>query len=181
MTQEFAIPARNHGTGIAQECLDGVASRRRLPFIAANMSGVQDNLCDFLLGGAGSVSVESPQHSSQACPLLESQPRIRWDRAAMQGGKEPEYGFDPVKTIETEGNDGGCERVAIEGAIEYLEMLSIAEISADIRLHALNQKADTPSCDWYGAKIVVQARWGLGQHNDACIVLRKPKNGCIRW
>ena len=85
MTQEFSISARDQGTGTAQERFDGMAGRGCLPFVAVETVGVQDDLRDLLLRGAGPVPVESPQHPLLPYPLLPGQARVWGDGAAMQG------------------------------------------------------------------------------------------------
>ena len=111
MTQEFSITARNHCTGVTQECLDGMTGGRCLPFVPVKPAGVQENPRDLLLRRAGPMAIEGPQHPSEARALLACQARIRRDRATMQGRKEALNGLDPVETGEAERDDGARDRV----------------------------------------------------------------------
>lgn len=176
MTQEFSIAARDHGTGIAQERLDGVAGRGCLPFVAVEGGDLQDDLRDFLLRGTGPVAVEGPQHPPQPCALLAGQARIGRNRATMQGGEESANRFDPVEALGIKRNDGDREGAAVDGAIEDLEMLSIAESEAEIRIRAVHPKVDAPGRGSCRASIAPQARRGIDQHNDTCVFLRKPED-----
>lgn len=180
MTQKSSITARDHGPGIAQERLYGMASRRRLPFIAIERPDLEHNLRDFLLRGAGSVSIEGPQHPSKACPLLAGQAGIRWDGAVVQGREQTTNGFDPVEAIEVEWDDGDRERVAVEGAVENLEMLAVVKIETKIRICTVRPKLDVPGPDRCDAQAFAQTRGGIGQNNDAGIKLRQPEDGGIR-
>ena len=60
MTKEFPITAGDHGTGVAQECLDGMTGRGRLPFVPVKPAGVQKNPRDLLLRDAGPMAIEGP-------------------------------------------------------------------------------------------------------------------------
>ena len=60
MTQEFSITARNHCTGVTQECLDGMTGGRCLPFVPVKPAGVQENPRDLLLRDAGPMAIEGP-------------------------------------------------------------------------------------------------------------------------
>lgn len=180
MTQEFSVSASGHGPGIAQERLYGVAGRGRLPFIAIERPDLEHDLRDLLLGSTSPVSVEGPQHPSQACPLLAGQARIRWDDAVVQGREEAPNGFDPVEALEAERNDGDRERVAVDGAVENLEILPVAEIETKIRIRALHPKPDVPGRDRYDAQAFAQTRRGIGQNDDAGIMLRQPEDRSLR-
>lgn len=180
MTQEFSVSASDHGPGIAQECLYGMAGRGRLPFIAIERSDLEHNLRDFLLRGASPVSVEGPQHPSQACPLLAGQACIWWDGAVVQCREEAPNGFDPVEAIEVERNDGDRERIAVDGAVENLEILPVAEIETKIRICTLQPKLGVPGCDRCDAQVFAQARRGIGQNDDAGIMLRQPEDRSLR-
>ena len=134
MTQEFSITARNHCTGVTQECLDGMTGGRCLPFVPVKPAGVQENPRDLLLRRAGPMAIEGPQHPSEARALLACQARIRRDRATMQGRKEALNGLDPVETGEAERDDGDRDRVPLDGTVENLELLPVAERKVKLRM-----------------------------------------------
>ncbi len=120
-----------------------------LPFVTVETAGVQDDLRDFLLRGAGPVSVEGPQHPPQPRALLPSQARIRWNGATMQGREEPANSLDPVEAVETKWNDCNCDRFAADSTVEDLERLPVAEVEAEIRIGPFHRKVETP--DRHGA------------------------------
>ncbi len=145
MTQEFSIAARDHGTGIAQERFDGMAGRGCLPFLAVERLDAQESLSDFLLGRAGPVPIESPQHPSQPCPLLPGQARIGRDGTAVQGREEATNGFDPVEAVETERNHGDSDCFAANGTVKDLELLPIAERETEISVSAVHRRVGAPN------------------------------------
>ncbi|SIQ86816.1 hypothetical protein SAMN05421641_11630 [Paracoccus thiocyanatus] len=146
-----------------------------LPFVPVETAGVQEDTRDLLLRGAGPMAIESPQHPSESLPLLACQARIRGNRASMQGGKEALNGFDPVETGETERDDGDRDRIALEGAVENLQMLPVAERESELHTGVLDREVEAP-----GRRSVINAvaetRRGLGQHHDTCVLGRKPEN-----
>lgn len=62
MTKQFAIAARDHGAGIADQRLNCVAGGSRLPFVAVERVGAENDLRDLLARGPGAMAVEGLQH-----------------------------------------------------------------------------------------------------------------------
>ena len=179
MTQQFSIAARNHGPGIAQERFDGMAGRGCLPFIAVEMTDVQEGLSDFLLCSAGPVSVEGLQHTSETSALLPGQAGIRRDGTAMQSREESANRLDTVETIEIERDHCDGNFTAIEGAIQDLEMLPVAERETAISVGVARGAVESP--DRQGAAGAAdETRRGLGQHHNARVFLRQPEYGGVR-
>ena len=129
MTKQLAIAARDHDAGIADQRLHGMARGRRLPFAAVERAEPENDLRDFLAGGAGAIAVEGLQHPSQPRPLLAGQACVRRDRAAMQGGEKTMDRFEPIQPVHAERNDrgGGCDAI-----MDELKMLTVAEVDQHI-------------------------------------------------
>ena len=128
MTKEFAVAARDHGPGIAQERFDAMPIRTSLPLVAGKTTDIEENLSDFLLGRASSSSVEGPEHSAMAVTLLTRQARVGWNSAAMQGREETLNGFNPVEALDSERDDGDPGRRVRGGVIDDLDMLAVSEV-----------------------------------------------------
>ncbi len=181
MTQEFSITARNHGTGIAQERLDGVAGRGCLPFVTVESAGVQDDLSDFLLRRTSPESVEGSQHSSQPCALQTGQARVRWNRAAMQSREESANGLDPVEAVEIQRHDSDGDRALFNGAVKDLEILPVTESEAVFCTGiAYRRMKATPGCDRAVLNAVTKIHRGFGQNDNARVFLWKPEDRGIR-
>lgn len=84
MAQQFSISASDHGAGVAQQRLHAMARGRRLPFVPVEMTDVEEDLCDLLLGRPVAIPVNRLQHLPQACALLPRQARVGRDGPAMQ-------------------------------------------------------------------------------------------------
>ena len=175
MTQQLPITARDHGTRIAQQRLDGVAGRRCLPFVPCKRAGLQDNPRDFLLGGACPLTIEGPQHASQPCTLLSCQPRIGRDRTPMNCCEKPPHGFDPVETIEAERDDSHRDHAAAGRTVEDLDGLAVAERKAKLRIGTVCRRVGSPSRR-NAAKPINELRRRLSEQYDAGVFLRKPKD-----
>ncbi len=144
MTQKFSIAAGDHRAGIAQERFDGMAGRGCLPFVAVEVIYVQESLSDFLLRGAGPVSIEGLQHPSKTCALLPGQSGVGRDSAAMQCREEATNRLNSVEAFETERNDGHGHRIAIHSTVDDLEILPVAERETEITGGAVRRDVDTP-------------------------------------
>ncbi len=176
MTQQFSIAAGDHGSGIAQERFDGMTGRGRLPLVAVQARDIQQNLRDFLLGCTGALSIEGSQHASKTRALLQGQTAIWRDGAAMQGGEETAYSFDTVETVEIERDHRDGDFTAIEGAIQYLEMLPVAEREAEVTAGAVRGDVDSPEC----RGVAAEGQRSLGQHHDTRVFLRQPEYRGLR-
>lgn len=128
MTKEFAVAARDHGPGIAQERFDAMPIRGSLPFVAGQAADIEENLSDFLLGRTSSGAVEGPEHSAMAVALLTCQARVGRNGTAMQGREETLNGFDPVEALDSERDDGDPGRGMRGRVIDDLDMLAVSEI-----------------------------------------------------
>ena len=128
MTKEFAVAARDHGPGIAQERFDAVPIRGNLPFVAGKTTDLEENLSDLLLGRASSGSVEGPEHSAMAVALLTCQARVGRNGTAMQGREETLNGFDPVEALNSKRYYGDPGRGMRCPVIDDLNMLAVADI-----------------------------------------------------
>ena len=122
-----------------------MAGRRCLPFVAIELADAHENLRDFLLRGAGALSVEGSQHAPQTCALLPGQTGVRRDGTAMQGGEKSAYSFDTIEAIEIERNHCDSDP-AIAGAVQNLEMLPVAERETEIFVGAVRGDVDSPDC-----------------------------------
>lgn len=128
MTKEFAVAARDHGPGVAQERLDAMPIRGSLPLVAGKTADIEENLSDFLLRRASPGAVEGPEHSAMAVALLTCQARVGRNGTAMQGREKTLNGFDPVEALDSERDDGDPGRRVRGGVIDDLEMLAVSEI-----------------------------------------------------
>ncbi len=146
MTKQLAVAARDHGAGIADQRLHGMARGRRLPFTAVERAKVENDLRDLLAGGAGAIAVEGLQHPSQSRPLLAGQARVRRNRAAMQGGEKTMDRFEPVQPVHVERHDRGGRRNAV---VDELKMLAVAEIERHIG-GAIRAQRDGGVDSWQG-------------------------------
>ena len=97
----------------------------------------------------------------------------------MQGREEPANCLDPVEAIEIERNDSDSQRAAATGAVEDLEMLAVAKGDAEIRAGGVRRKVDTPDRRSSGDAFT-EPRRGLGQHDNAGILLWKPEDRSVR-
>jgi len=152
-----------------------MAGGGRLPFVAVEGTNVLEDLRDFLLRGAGALSVEGSQHASQTCALLPGQTGVRRDGTAMQGGEKSAYSFDTIEAIEVERNHRDSYPVTV-GAVQDLKMLSVAEREAEISVGTFRREMNSPEC----RVAATEAQRGFGQHHDAGVFLRQPENGCVR-
>lgn len=180
MTKEFSITAGDHGFGIAQECLDLVAGLRRLPCVAVEVINAEDDLGDFLLGCAVPVSVEGAQHSALPKALLARQPRVGRNGPAVQRRQEAIDGFDPVEALNTERDCGDRVRVAVDDRVDDLEMLSGFESEAIRNPVATHRRIAAPRFRWLAHSIWIELTRRRGEHDDACILPRKPENRSFR-
>ena len=178
MTQQLSIAARDHGTRIAQQRLDGVAGCRCLPFVPCKRAGLQDNPRDFLLGGACPLTIEGPQHASQPCTLLSCQPRIGRDRTPMERREEPLNGLDPVETIESERDDRNRDHAAAGRTVENLNGLAVAELKAKLRIGTVCRRVGSPARR-NAAKPITELRRRVHEQYDAGVFLRKPEDRSI--
>lgn len=129
MPKQFSIAARDHGAGIADQRLYGVASGRGLPFAAVERADSEDDLRDLAPGRAGAMTVEGLQHPAQPRPLLMGQAGIGWNRATMQSGKQTVERFEPIQPIHAEWDDCGGRRGAV---MNELKVLAVAEIEEQV-------------------------------------------------
>lgn len=178
MTQEFSIAARDQGTGVAQERLDAMTRGRGLPFVAAEMPGVEKDFSDFLLRRASPFAVEGAEHSALTGALLTRQARVWRNGAAVQGGEKSVDGFDPVKALNTERDDGS--RPSIDGAVDDLETLSVPEGEAECCVVIADWRIVSPRLDRLRNGAGVECRRGLRQNDDAGVLLREPEDRRIR-
>lgn len=128
MAKEFAVAARDHGAGVAQERLDAMPIRTSLPLVAGKAADIEENLSDFLLRRASSLSVEGPEHSAISVALLTRQARVGRNGTAVQGRKETLNGFDPVEALDAERDGGDPRRGVRRGVIDDLDMLAVSEV-----------------------------------------------------
>ena len=152
-----------------------MAGRGRLPFVAGKTAQTEDDLGDFLLGGAVARSVDSPQHPAQARALLSRQTGVRRDGAAVKGGEEAVDGFQPIEAIDAERNDGG-ERFSARNPVwqRDLSALTLAKIVKRIRRLAIGPfSADEARREFAGR--IENLRRGR-QDNDARILGRRPED-----
>lgn len=131
MTKEFAVAASDHGAGVAQERFDAMPIRGSLPLVAGKATDIEENLSDFLLRRASSLSVEGPEHSAISVALLTCQARVGRNGAAMQGREEPLNGFDSVEALNAERDGGDPRRRVRRGVIDDLDMLAVSEVQTE--------------------------------------------------
>lgn len=84
MTQQFPISAGDHGAGITEQGLHAMTSGGSLPFVSVEMTDVEEDLRNLLLGRSIAIPVNRPQHLAQPRTLLPRQARVGRDGAAMQ-------------------------------------------------------------------------------------------------
>ncbi len=124
MPQEVAISARNHRTGITQQCHNRVPRGRCLPFVPAYRANAEQSSSDLLLGGATACPVESLQHSARSHPLLSGQPGIRRNGPPVKRRQEAMGGLQPTKSVDIQWNQG--HRLAGPGGQKLnLDMLAV--------------------------------------------------------
>lgn len=124
MTKQFAITARDKGAGIPEERHHGMSVRRHLPFIATEAAGAKDDPRDLLLGRAVAMSIERAKHLALARKLLPGEARIGRNDTAVKHCEQSEQCFYPIKTFQTQRDDGGKRNV-------------IARIGREKKLNAL--------------------------------------------
>ncbi len=180
MTKELSIAARDHGAGVPQERLDGVAGGRRLPVVAAEMVDVKNDLGDFLLRRAGAIAVEGAQHPALAGALLTCQSRVGRNGAAVQGREKSIDRFDPVEAVYAEGYGGDSNRLPVIGAVDDLETLPVSESKAKRCVIFAHRRIAAPWLGGSTCETSVEVRRGLGQYDDARVFLREPENGSVR-
>lgn len=167
MTKQLAVAARDHGPGITDQRLHGVAGGRCLPFIAVECADTKNDLRDRLARGPGAMAVEGLQHPAQTRPLLAGQARIGWDLAAMQGGEKTLDCFEPIQPIQAERDDrrGWCDAI-----VDELDVVPIAEIEKNIGAAVHTQRDGgvyfRQRIDWWHHR-----RRGP-EHDDAGVMLR---------
>ncbi len=129
MPKQFAIATRNHGAGIADQRLDGMARGRRLPFASVERAGFENSLADLASGRACAMAVEGLQHPAHPRPLLAGQARVGRNHSAMQSGKKPINGFKAIKPIHAKRDDRCCR---CEAFVNELKVLAVAEIEQQV-------------------------------------------------
>ncbi len=102
MTKQFAIAAGNHGAGIPEQAHDGVPCRRGLPFVAGELSGVENRFCDLLLGRPLMRAIGGPQHPLGPFQLLARQTRVRRHDATVERCQKSGNCLQAVETVEPE-------------------------------------------------------------------------------
>lgn len=129
MAQQGAIAPGDHGPGVPQQGLDGMARRSVLPLLAVLAGEAEDDLRDLALGRAIAVAVEALQHPAQSQALLRRQPCVGRDRAAMERGQQPGQGFEAIEARAVERNDRGQRLAEADARLDVeLETLAVAEI-----------------------------------------------------
>jgi hypothetical protein len=181
MMKEFSISARDHLAGVTKERLDAMASKRSLPFVAVEMIDVEENLRNFLLRRASAVSVERAKHSALTDALLVCEARIWRNSAAMQSREEAMNCLDPVEALNAERNGGYS--AFLDSAIDNLEVLPIAQRVAERSvICTVSRWVGSPGFDGTICDAVAKCRRGFGQHDNAGVLQREPKDGSIgRW
>lgn len=132
--QQFAIAPGDHGAGTAQQPHHGVSGGRGLPLVAGELSGPEDDLGDFLLGGAGSYAVDRLKHATGARQLLPGHTCVGRNTAPVERRQEAGHGLDAIKALGPERDDG-CKRLT-GGCLlreQEMEMLAVAEIVQDVQ------------------------------------------------
>ena len=129
MPKQFLIATRDHGSGIADQCLDGMACRRGLPFASAERAGFENDLADLASGRAGAITVEGLQHPAHPCPLLAGQACVGRNRTAMQSSQKPINGFEAIEPIHTERDDCCC---SCKTLVNELKLLAAAEVKQQV-------------------------------------------------
>ncbi len=177
MTQEFAIAARDHGAGIAQQGHDGMAGRRHLPVVARDSADAEDHLRDFQLGGAVTRTVEGLQHAACARPLLTGQASIRRNGAAMQGGEKAGDRLQAVEAGYAErhhGNEGTGTRGCVD--TEDLRLLGGVEVKQSVSVLPIGNRADIRKSRRIVGFRYQHVRSG-SEDNDAGVLLWQPEDG----
>ena len=180
MTKELSIAARDRGAGIAQERLDGVAYGRRLPVVAIEMIDVKNDLGDFLLRRAVAIAVEGAQHPALAGALLTCQPCVGRNSAAMQRREKSIDGLDSVEAIYAERNDRNGIYFSVNGAVDDLKRLPIRESEAKCSVIVAHRRVSPPQLGSIARDAGAEVNWRLGEHDDACVLLRKPEDRRFR-
>lgn len=132
MTQQLFVSAGDHGAGIAKQGLHAMTSGRSLPFVPVEMTNVEEDLRDLLLGRSIAIPVDRLQHLAQPRTLLPRQARVGRDGAAMQSRKELMNGLDPVEAVQAKRNDRDLRRPLL-GIVDDLEALTVSEHVAECR------------------------------------------------
>lgn len=180
MTKELSIAARDRGAGIAQERLDGVAYGRRLPVVAIEMIDVKNDLGDFLLCRAGAIAVEGAQHPALADALLTCQARVGRNSAAMQRREKSIDGLDSVEAVYAERNDRNGTFFSVNGVVDDLDALTVREGKAKCRVFITHRHVSPPQFGTIARDAGAEVNWCLGEHNNACVLLRKPEDRRFR-
>ena len=129
MTKQRAIASRDHGAGIPEQGFDGMAGGGCLPVVPLERVNTKYSLRDFLLGGAGTMTVECLQHSAGSRPLLASHARVLGNGASMEGREQAANSFKPVEPLDAEGHERAERNVGrCAGGANKLKMLAAAEI-----------------------------------------------------
>ena len=152
-----------------------MAGRGRLPFIAREAAQIKDDLGDFLLGGAIARSVEGPQHPAQPRALLSRQSSVGRNRASVKGGEKAVDGFQPIKAVDAERNDGGDRFSAWNPVGQHnLSTLPLAKIMKRACRIAIGPFGADDALREFVARIE-NLRRGR-QHYDARILGRRPED-----
>lgn len=176
MTKKFAIAARDHGAGVAQQGFDRMAGRGRLPFVAAEAADTEDDLRDFLLGHSGAHAVKGLKHAADASALLPRQARVGCYDATVERRQQARDSFNAIEAISAERNERN-ERLGIRFrfAMQKLQTLAVPDFVDLVQTRFI--RARILSCN--GRMFVAairEDRWRRRQNDDAQIGLREPED-----
>jgi hypothetical protein len=139
-----------------------------LPFVAAEIAGSEESLCNVQLSRAIANAVECSQHALCPRALLGRYPGVRRDGAAMNGREQTMDGLEPVETVDVERYDGRDWRRA---GCEQLNLLAVAKLKNGV--DALLVDCLRPNRERKPAVTALdEDRWRRRQDNDTGVVLR---------
>lgn len=180
MTKQAAVTAGDHIAGVPQERLDPVTGRGLLPVVTVEPVDTKENLGNFLLGRAIAVSIHGLQHESLPSPLLTCEPQFARDGAAMKRAEKATHGLDSIEALEPKRNDGDSALRHSDRVVSDLKILTISEGQSEIRPPFVADGLWRQRMTALAIVAKSEARWGLGQHNNPCILLRKPEDRSVR-
>lgn len=104
--QECAISALNQPHALAEAAHGGVPLRHGFPCGGVDALGAEDDLCDFLVGGAGAATIDHPQHLAEIAPAVLTDALVGHRSSEAQGGRESSDGIRSI--VKETIKEGSC-------------------------------------------------------------------------
>lgn len=133
MTEQTSIAASDHGEAAAHKFHGGEPARGCFPGFIGKVARAEQRRGDVTVAGAAETAVHGLQHPSRTVTLLQCQPPVGRDRAAMERTQEAGDGLEPIEAVGAERDDGGRAFVCADaGEAKDLKPFAVFEVVKEV-------------------------------------------------